>query len=975
MATRYLKDTAMLWWRRQYGDIERGTATIDTWAEFIADFKKQFYPENAKNKAKSRLHKLKQSRTIREYVKEFTILVLEILKLSDQDTLFYFLDGLQGWAKTELERRGVQDLSMAIAHAEALIEFTRDCPKKASLNGMSAHEEEDASDGGSMGSIRILNAIKAKTEVLKVVGKGLQYVESTINGVKVRALVDSGATHKLCAVMSKRLGINTTKGSRTIKAVNSEAKPIHGVAKDVRAKIGEWEGTIDLSVVPMDDFKVVLGLEFLDKSSNSEMIQQECSLAIWQELPKKLPPKDVDHTIELETGPTSANAPLQNATTPCWKRLGESCLRFETGWGLDERCKDKGYPRVGIANQGYGVEIFSWLGELLPPVHHGILGHSIPFDGPIEEEQSLDMGRRVPSDVREFEEGGYRRADVETTGCDHAFRVTHGCIRLCYWKSSNAKWTPDRIREPEVKRDGKEVHGARERDDSDCPLLEDFEALFVGLPSLVRLPIGIQARKANVVADALSRKAEFAAINQAQFFLQDRIKEGLEHDPLAKKIIALAKDGEDPEILAQGRHVIHQKRLALHRAKEVGRIARAFNDTQGTMGECFHGLYHMLAKIGRGGSIIVVVEQFSKSEIHRALLDEVVQDHGDGFKLLHEFSSQREPDKTDEGDALLELYLRHYCDSNEERVLLSGHFPGYWNVLEFILSSLDTTAQVKIYRSLLLAVLKPYHGDEEDPERGVSKWAPTTVVTSYDREVEEILSDRTIRRRGVPSYKEYLIKWRDLPNSEASWEAEDLLWQFAGEIRRVSPRLARRRTSRRLQVWEDVTSTPVYEIVECLSKADLVETKCCMEDPCRDKSMTSGIRASTPNGKGVVRATGRGLDMALHWSEVGAASLTSPRQDETNEPLLYARWMAGPYRYEATSSLGSHLEKTDQEALTQASVGRTTIIVAHRLSILRDTDLIIVIQSREVINSVSHGQLIKNKIVFDHSSAIENIGY
>nr|GFA41978.1 chromo domain-like [Tanacetum cinerariifolium] len=43
----------------------------------------------------------------------------------------------------------------------------------------------------------------------------------------------------------------------------------------------------------------------------------------------------------------------------------------------------------------------------------------------------------------------------------------------------------------------------------------------------------------------------------------------------------------------------------------------------------------------------------------------------------------------------------------------------------------------------------------------------TAVVTSYDREVENILSDRTIRRGGVPSYKEYLIKWRDLPDSEA----------------------------------------------------------------------------------------------------------------------------------------------------------------------------------------------------------------
>ncbi|GKF76622.1 putative retrotransposon gag domain, aspartic peptidase domain protein, partial [Tanacetum coccineum] len=122
-------------------------------------------------------------------------------------------------------------------------------PKKASLNGMSAHEDEEASDGRSMGSIRILNAIKSKIEVLKV-----------------RVHVDSGVTHNFVAVdEAKRLGINVTKGSGTIKVVNSPAKAIHGVAKDVQAKLGEWEGMIDFSVVPIDDFKVVLGLEFLDK--------------------------------------------------------------------------------------------------------------------------------------------------------------------------------------------------------------------------------------------------------------------------------------------------------------------------------------------------------------------------------------------------------------------------------------------------------------------------------------------------------------------------------------------------------------------------------------------------------------------------------------------------------------------------------------------------------------------------------------
>ncbi|GKB34711.1 hypothetical protein Tco_0879653 [Tanacetum coccineum] len=36
----------------------------------------------------------------------------------------------------------------------------------------------------------------------------------------------------------------------------------------------------------------------------------------------------------------------------------------------------------------------------------------------------------------------------------------------------------------------------------------------------------------------------------------------------------------------------------------------------------------------------------------------------------------------------------------------------------------------------------------------------------------------------------------------------------------------------------------VGRIIEYSSKADLIEIKCCMEDPCRDKSVTSGIRAS-----------------------------------------------------------------------------------------------------------------------------------
>nr|GEU53602.1 hypothetical protein [Tanacetum cinerariifolium] len=77
-----------------------------------------------------------------------------------------------------------------------------------------------------------------------------------------------------------------------------------------------------------------------------------------------------------------------------------------------------------------------------------------------------------------------------------------------------------------------------------------------------------------------------------------------------------------------------------------------------------------------------------------------------------------------------------------------------------------------------------------------------------------------------------------------------------------------------------------------------------------------------PNGKGVVRATSRGLDMALHWSGVWAALLMSPREDETSEPILYVRWMAGPYRRkDVTQGFRSLVRMTMHEVVYELAMG------------------------------------------------------
>ncbi|KAK9105034.1 hypothetical protein Scep_021878 [Stephania cephalantha] len=61
---------------------------------------------------------------------------------------------------------------------------------------------------------------------------------------------------------------------------------------------------------------------------------------------------------------------------------------------------------------------------------------------------------------------------------------------------------------------------------------------------------------------------------------------------------------------------------------------------------------------------------------------------------------------------------------------------------------------------------------------------------------------------------------------------------------------------------------------------------------------------------------------------------------------------------EATSALDAGSESIVQEALDRLMVGRTTIVVAHRLSTIRNVDTIAVIQQGKVVETGSHEELI-----------------
>ncbi|XP_021753565.1 uncharacterized protein LOC110718935 [Chenopodium quinoa] len=362
-ATMYLVEDAKLWWRTKYADIQAKRITLDSWEDLKKEIKNQFCPDNTEFVARTKLTTLHHKTSIREYVKEYCVCMLEIQDMSEKDRLFNFVRGLKDWAQREIWRQKIDTLAGAIAAAEKLMDYSPDkgpnqkkgnngqakstprsqhpasqvssnndgsrynkivgddsrrsgassssskgststfstgnrpltcilcrgphkwfeCRHKGEIDSLqkklsamtveskqteeACEVEPDEEEPSRLGAVHMLYAMGKEEPEERSKNTELMYVEVLVNGRRGNAMIDTGATHNFISQgEARRLGLKLIQEGGSMKAVNSAAKPVHGVARNIPTKLGDWSGNLDFTIATMDDFNLVLGMDFLRAS-------------------------------------------------------------------------------------------------------------------------------------------------------------------------------------------------------------------------------------------------------------------------------------------------------------------------------------------------------------------------------------------------------------------------------------------------------------------------------------------------------------------------------------------------------------------------------------------------------------------------------------------------------------------------------------------------------------------------------------
>ncbi|KAH9727410.1 Endonuclease [Citrus sinensis] len=436
----------------------------------------------------------------------------------DKDSLFYFQDGLKDWDKTELDRRGVQTLDDAIVVAESLTEyFSQSKDKKANQGKGRGESHKDKGNNRKDWGQKKPPSNKSgqgKSEGKKEAPKPrspcfIYNGPHWINGQSVRALLDTGATHNFVSIdEAKSLGLKTTKEGGTMKAVNSPTKPIAGIAQGVHITLGYIRPSNALFGAPIlfqkkKDGSLRMCIDY--RALNKITIKNKYPIPLIVDLFDQLGKAQYFTKLNLRSGYYQMRIAKENKSRiACTTRYGSFeflVILFGLTNAAATYCTlmSEGHPRMGTSHENARASLIPWVGELLPTLYQGLLNQGGTLDKFTQEKQNVAL--ILPLVWRHYLLGSH-------------FTIMMDNVTTSYFQTQK-KLSPKQARWQEF--------------------LAEFD-----------YRLKYKSGKANVVADALSRKAEWATLSMSQpkSDLVSRIKEGLQQDSLAKDLLEKVLEGK-----------------------------------------------------------------------------------------------------------------------------------------------------------------------------------------------------------------------------------------------------------------------------------------------------------------------------------------------------------------------------------------------------------------------------------------------
>ncbi|PKI60465.1 hypothetical protein CRG98_019119 [Punica granatum] len=314
--------------------------------------------------------------------------------------------------------------------------------------------------------------------------------------------------------------------------------------------------------------------------------------------------------------------------------------------------------------------------------------------------------------------------------------------------------------------------------------------------------------KTNAVADALSRRVELAAISRLESPLLGWIKEGLQHGAKVRILLELTREGksrqfwcEDDLVYTKGRRVYvplydnlrreilrecHDSKWAGHSGihRTLALVEERYywpqlrDDVETFVKTCLVCQQDKIEQKSPYATFIPAKKDCPAKEAARLFMKHVVK----YWVVLTTIPNSPITYKGTSPPAKVPFEIVTGQQSSTSSMVASGYkgnSPAAYKLAKSnVAYKVELPKKLKLHPVFHVSMLKLFQEDKEDPSMAESSHTPIGAKAAYDQDVEQILADRVVRKRWCKLKHEYLIKWKGLSESEASWEPAEDLWQF-----------------------------------------------------------------------------------------------------------------------------------------------------------------------------------------------------